>query len=129
MADFAAIARRLIDKKGRTVTLVRHGSTPSDPNKPWRGISTPTDAEITGKAVFVPRTLLATTFAENVDGVLSEGEYALFAASNDTVDGVAYKLETFNVMQDHNGVEWKIVRTELIAPADTRILYMFEVRR
>lgn len=128
MADLsvtlAATAKRLIDKHGRTVTLLKHGSTPADGNKPWRGVSAPVDATVTGKAAFVPRTFILASFAADFDGVLEESEYALFAADND--DGEL--LETFNVMQDGSR-DWKIMRTELIAPGDTRVLYMMQVKR
>ena len=127
MADpvkLAATAKRLIDANGRTVTLVKHDSVPSDPDMPWRGVSTPVAATVTGKAVFVPRTQALASFAEYIDGTLTEGEYALFPASDD--DG--YDLELFDVMID-DSVNWKIVLTEIIAPGDTRILYMFQVKR
>lgn len=128
MADLAvklaATAKRLIEKHGRTVSIVKHGSTDASGTKPWRGVSAPVVATVTGKAVFVPKTFVLTSFTADVDGVSEEGEYALFAADND--DGE--NLETFNVMQD-GGRDWKLLRTELIAPGDTRVLYMFQVQR
>jgi hypothetical protein len=53
--QFATIARRLIQKRGRTVTLVEPSTTPADPAKPWRGPNdaTPTD-ELEVKAVIFP---------------------------------------------------------------------------
>lgn len=129
MADLsitlAATAKRLIDKHGRTVTVVKHDSnTVADPTKPWRGTSTPVAITVTGKAAFVPRTFILASFGQDFDGVLEEGEYALFAANDDGGND----LETFNVMKD-GGKDWKIMRTELIAPGDTRVLYMFQVKR
>lgn len=124
MAKMAVTAKRLIDLNGRTVTLVKHGNTPADSDKPWRGISSPVEATVTGKAVFVPRTLLQTVFSRDEGGVKMEGEYALFAANDDGGNN----LELFNVLQD-GGRDWKIKHVELIAPGDTRVLYMIEVER
>lgn len=127
MADFvklAATAKRLIDKSGRSVTLVKYGNAPQDSDQPWRGQKTYHEVEVTGKAVFVPKTQIITNFAEIVDGVQHEGEYALFAADDDG----GYDLEGFDAIIDR-GKAWRIGKTELIAPADKRVLYLFEVKR
>ena len=128
MADFdklAATAQRLINANGRTVQIVKFGNTPQDSEQPWRGQKGTTYLQsVTGKAAFVPKTQLVTTFAEVTDGVLLEGEYALFAADDDG----GYALEDFDAIVD-GGKEWSIGKTEIIAPADKRVLYMFEVKR
>ena len=127
MADFdklALTAQRLIAANGRQVTIIKYGNAPEDSDKPWRGRNEYREAEVVGYAAFVPRTPKLATVASNMDGVLREGDYALFAAEDDG----GYELETFNAIED-DGVLWKIVSCELINPASKRVLYQFEVKR
>lgn len=126
MVDFvklAATAKRLIDANGRTVTVRKQGSTPVDPAKPWRGQSTPEADSVTGKAVFVSPSDLGYV-VENQDNVKRADQVALFSANDD--GGKA--LETFDTIVD-GSVEWKILRTEVLKPADTRLIYQFEVSK
>jgi hypothetical protein len=120
----AATAKRLIDANGRDVTVVKFGSTPADSEKPWRGQKVPHETEVTGKAAFVPKTQIITTYAEIQEEVRREGEYALFAADDDG----GYDLRSFDAIVDR-GQQWRILKTEVIQPADTKILYLFEVSR
>jgi hypothetical protein len=106
------------------VTVVQYGANPQDQDKPWRGQSTYPVATVAGTAAFVPRTQLVGTFAEQKEGVLRESEYALFAADAD--DG--YHLEEFDAIIDRD-MTWRILKTEVISPAEKRVLYMFEVSR
>lgn len=127
MADFAklaATATRLIEKNGRSVRVVKYGNNPQDQDKPWRGQKTYLDAQVTGIAAFVPKTQLIGTFAGQEDGLLRETEYALFAAENDA----GYHLEQFDAIVDGDRT-WRITRTEILCPAATRVIYMFEVAR
>ncbi|MCP4897716.1 MAG: hypothetical protein GY906_12150 [bacterium] len=122
MVDFiklAATAQRLINANGRSVSIVKHGKTPSDMNKPWRGESTPVIATVTGIASFVPMQQI-----ENNDGVRRGTDYALFAADDDGGN----ELEDFDVIID-GGVTWQILDAKLINPASKRIMYQFEVKR
>jgi hypothetical protein len=127
VADFvklAATAQRLITANGRQVTIAKFGSSPADDSKPWRGRREYHEAEVTGYAAFVPGSMLRSMIARDDQGVLREGEYALFAADDD--DG--YDLRDFDAIED-GGKTWKIKSVELIAPASTRVLYMIEVER
>lgn len=126
MADFtrlAAVAKRLIDKNGRTVLVVKQGDTPQDSDQPWRGQGTYPINSVSGKAVFVSEASLGYT-ARDKDNVKRADMVALFAAANDTGES----LETYDVILD-GGVTWQILKTELLQPADTRVLYIFEVSR
>lgn len=50
-----ALAKRLIQKKGRTVSFLQLDGTPADPDKPWQGAGTPAiAAQVTQRAVFLP---------------------------------------------------------------------------
>ena len=126
MADFvklAVTAKRLINANGRTVTLNQLGNTPADSAKPWRGVSTPVRNSVTGKACFVSRSDLGYVVS-NVDNLKRSEKVALFAA-NDDEDKT---LEEFDEILD-GSVTWRIDRTEVLNPADTRLMYMFEVSR
>jgi len=114
----AAVAKRLIDANGRTVTLIQQGSDPLDLTKPWRGQSTPVRASVSGKAVFTD------TNTVNPDNAKRKRQGMLFAASNDSGLG----LEDFDIVED-GSIQWKIVSVSVIGPADTRVLYKFEVTR
>lgn len=67
MANFAALALRLISKNGRDISLrFQSGSTPIDPLKPWLGV-TPATTDVATKGVFVdPK---ATDFLARVSAV------------------------------------------------------------
>jgi len=126
LADFvklAATAKRLVDKNGRTATLIKQGNTPTDPTKPWRGLSTTPVASVTGKVCFVSPSDLGLV-QENLDNVKRTEKVALFAANNDQ----GKLLEGFDLIRD-GATDWKILRSELLQPATKKLLYMFEVAR
>ncbi len=126
MADFtalAAVAKTLIDANGRTVSIVRKGSHAQDSDMPWRGTDDYPETTITGKAVFVSESDLGHTVRDSEDTRRAD-KVALFAANDDG----GHSLEEFHVIVD-GSVEWKIGRAEVLQPADTRLLYMFEVKR
>lgn len=126
MADFvklAATAERLINANGRTVTVVQQGNTPADVDKPWRSATTTARASVSGKAVFVSSSDLGYV-VNNPDNVKRAEQVALFSANDDG----GRSLEDFDLIVD-GSVNWKITHAEVLAPADTRIMYLFEVNR
>lgn len=129
MADFtklAATAKRLIDANGRTVTLTKQGVDDSgDVTKPWRTVATPAADSVTGAGVFVatePGKLGAQWF--NPDNLKRGDQIMFFAALNDE----GKNLQEFDTVTD-DGTVWKIVHTQLLSPATTKLLYQFQVRR
>ena len=126
MADFvrmAAVAQRLIQANGRTVTIIRHGKNPQDTDQPWRGSSEYPVATVTGIAAFVAASDLGYK-VRDAENVKRADKVALFAAADDG----GQPLEDFDVIQDGDAV-WHIVRCEVLQPGSTRLLYMFEVAR
>lgn len=126
MVDFlrlAATAQRLIDENGRIVMVIKSGKNPQDSDKPWRGQATYNEASVSGKAVFVNSSDLGYTVRDE-QNVKRSVKVALFAAQSDG----DYDLESFDVIEDGD-VKWRIVQAQVLAPASTRILYMFEVAR
>jgi len=121
----AATAKRLIDDNGRSITVIKWGSASKDTEKPWRGRRGYREAEVTGAAVFVPRTLKLSTFAsDDEEGTSRLRNYCYFAADNDA----GYDLSTFDAIED-GGVIWRIESVEKIEPAALRVLYQIEVVR
>jgi len=121
----AATAKRLIDANGRTVTITKQGSVPANSNQPWRGQNSTIAGSVTGTAVFVstePGSLGIQWL--NPDNTKRGDQVAFFAANNDG----GKELETYDTITDGDKV-WKIVRAQLLAPADTRLIYIFEVAR
>lgn len=131
MPDYAKLAtttKRLIDKSGRPVTIVRLATNNDDGSKPWRGNATPrVDAtEVAGIAVFVP--LSSNTFLgqeSNLEPDRRGNQVALFAAKDDQDND----LTKFDEIKDETGERWKIVQGQLLRPGSTKLLYAFEVKR
>jgi len=113
-----ALSKRLIDANGRTVTLIHQGQTPLDSAKPWRGLDTYHRARVSGPAVF------SKSESTNIDNMKRERQSVLFAASNSNGED----LLEFDQIQDGGSV-WKIESGELIGPANTEVIYKFEVSR
>lgn len=118
MVDYvsmAAMAKRLIDENGREVTIIQQGHDPQDSTQPWRGLSTYSRYRVTGNAVF--------TKLEG-DGSKRKVQMMLFAANDD----LGQMLEEFDQVEDGDLV-WKIDGAEVVGPADSRVIYKFEVSR
>lgn len=121
----AATVKRLIEANGRSVTLYKQGNVAQDSEKPWRGEADYPEGSVTGLAVFVPaRGSGLGLAAMNEDNVKRAEQVMLFAAANDT----GLDLEEFDLARD-GGQDWKIVSTEVLSPAGTRLLYSFGVTR
>lgn len=129
MVDFvalAAIAERLITENGRAVTVVKLNQGSDDTAKPWRGVADPRAtpvATVTGNGVFVELSSLSELGIQASDDKRVE-KVVMFAANDD--DG--NNLLTFDELIDDTE-RWKIVASQVLQPADTKILYFFEVGR
>lgn len=121
----AANVKKLIDKYGRDVVLIKQGNEPQNVEQPWRAQATYDESSVTGKAVFVtPSDMKFGNAVENKDNVKRTEQVVYFAAADDGGN----ELENFDVIVD-NGVRWKIQHGQVLKPADTRLLYQFEVAR
>jgi hypothetical protein len=127
VADFvalAALAKQLIDANGRTVTIIKNGTTPQDTEQPWRGLADYQMASVTGIAAFVPSAQLKTWEVTTEDNTKRGTNYVLFPASYDG----GHLLEFFDELLDGD-TRWKITSVEVLGPAATRLLYMIKVNR
>ena len=125
---FRALAERLIEENGRTMTLVRKDQgNPTDPAKPWRG-STGAD-DITFDVIGV-----AIDFeADEVDGtlVLRTDKRILVAAKSVTDEGGSatnLNIEEYSDILD-GGTRYAIVNPMVIEPGNQRIMYDLQVRQ
>jgi hypothetical protein len=121
----------LIEKNGRTVTVRRLENDPADPLKPWEGPTDPVDplqGSVTAKAVIVADKARAgvewSRMSKLMDDVKSPAQVCLFAAANDN----GLDLLEFDQVVDGSTV-YRIHRSELLAPGDVKLLYVFEIMR
>jgi hypothetical protein len=121
----AATAKRLIDANGRAISIVRLSQVVSDPAKPWRGPAAPRGAAATtvpGRGAFV--VLGGSGLGIKFKQDLPDSEVCLFPASDDA----GQLLEDFDEIIDGPN-RWKIVECQVLQPADTRLIYFFQVAR
>lgn len=123
-----ALARRLIRKYGRQMTLKRIEDVPADANKPWEGSASPRatyDATTTAYAVTVPPdSLIQLGISSKVKELDKPWDEILIMEPNDTF---AETLDTFDIIND--GKDFKISWIEKFKPGDTTLMYFFGVCR
>lgn len=121
-ADFEALAKKLIDVNGRTISIINLNETPPDPNKPWRGQADPTSGQtaVTGKGAFVP--LGGSDLGHRFSESDPDDQVCLFPAADDQ----GFPLEDFDEILD-NTTRWQIKETQVLQPGNSRFLYFFRV--
>lgn len=127
MADhekYAALARRLIAKHGRFVTLQKLSSTAADPNKPWKGTNAPTVAsQNTVKAVFVPISSAEELGIESLPDELLKTTNQLLLVAGD-----ANNYQDIDQVLD-GGLVYGTTFVQVLKPAGLILLYYIGVRR
>lgn len=129
MADYSsaiATARRLIQAKGRTVTLQRLEDAPADPAKPWRGpaSATPPEATLALSVVQVQPS------GANTLGLTIKDEELLRRLSAILIaEPAAEDVETYHRVVEADGSHWRIAFVEKLQPADDAVLYFIGVQR
>lgn len=131
MVDFASfrnLAERLIEANGRELSLVRRDQgNPTDPAKPWRGSTEAGTITVVVKGVFIEFE------KEDFDGTLvRRGDKRVLIADKSVTDeggsAANLKIEDYDHILD-GGTRWKIMKAELIAPGDTRIMFDIHARQ
>lgn len=117
---FRALATRLINQNGRTMTLVLQKSDcPEDPNKPYEP-APDRKRKVSVKAVAFP------IDTKRIDGtVIQKGDINVFIAAADVGD---IELSLKDELIDGN-VTYRIEKFETIRPGDGKIMYELVVRR
>lgn len=126
----AKTAKKLIEKNGRTLILIKSKETNTDPNKPWRKNDNPWvgGTEITVTGVFInPKS--PTDLGEGealVAGILIDSRYKYVLIAEDSSPGNDYSL--FDYIKDNNLI-WKIQSTEKLKPGDKTILHLMRLEQ
>lgn len=122
-SGFVALAQRLIENNGRSVTMQRHSAGVADPSKPWKGPGVPTiDLTKNVQAVFLPAG--GNSFGKNFisSELLERCEQVCMVAPTDI------SLEGFTAILD-NGSRWQIEWGQVLRPGPVIVLYAFGVKR
>jgi hypothetical protein len=126
---FVALAKRLIEKHGRLVTLRKISETPNDTDKPWRGndddTSASDDISITAK------TLMKGLFYEDSpDNEVRRAVQDAVVAAASAVDtnGAQVDLKGFDQLIDGD-IVWKIDKVQEVKPGDLVILWKLRLKQ
>lgn len=127
-----ATAQRLIQAKGRTVTLVISSTTPADPAKPWRApssvVAAPDATRLAVKAVFESKSSsdIARALASGgeQDAVRRSVERFLVAA----LDVAGFDILATDFVEDAS-VRWRVTKVIPVQPGDTAYIYTLEVEQ
>lgn len=121
-----AVARRLITKFGRSVTLVQLDATPSNAAEPWKGNSdvrgTPI-ATLTVNGVFVE--------PESLERLGKQRQSNDFVKSAEQVVIIAHDepLGKFDELIDSDGSRWTVHNIQELGPGDSILLHYLRVQR
>ena len=130
MVDFvksANTAKRLIDKNGRTVTLVQFDQSPADNAKPYEGPTAPRanpDASVSVKAAFVPLSGASALGIRIEDVQLLKRTVELCLVGPGPTE--TRDFSKYDEIVD-GGSNRKITFVEVLKPADTTVLYFFGI--
>lgn len=116
----AATAKRLIEKHGRTVILVKNSATLTTPAKPWDGVvlTSPTETSAIA-AIFEDMTF------NEAGASVHRRNIGMVMVAQDSL-GAGVDLSTYDIVND-GGKPRKITRRLRIAPGDTTIVWLLEV--
>lgn len=124
--NMRALAKRLVEENGRTVSLVRLDQVnDSDPAMPWRGTTGASEISIDVIAVMVPYE------KEDFEGTLvKRGDMqAIVAATSVEAENPAnVQIEDYDFLDD-DGERWRIMGADRINPGDLRIVYILHLRK
>lgn len=110
----AATAKRLIEKNGRTVEIIKVETDPADASKPWRGPADPSRTVVAS-----PKALIVDVEEKDVDGSLVRlGMRKAYIAHT----SVNMDLSDTDFVRDSSR-DYKVCKVGVIKPADTPILY------
>lgn len=112
-----ALTKRLIDKKGRTVTVFQRETTPSDSDEPW-------DVDEVQRRTFNAKAVVFPVESKYVDGtnVLITDKQMYFAAAD-----VSFPITPQCKVRD-KGYDNQVIKVEVLEPGDQAVLYTVIVR-
>jgi hypothetical protein len=126
MADhtkFVALAKRLIDKQGRTIALQTLSSAAANPAQPWKGPTAPTvSVSVDTKAVFLPASGNDFSSMSVTKEMLADVTQVALVAPHEL------PLHEMTTMVD-KGKTYKVQWCRVLEPADQVCLYAFGVKQ
>jgi hypothetical protein len=131
MVDFArmqALAKRLIEANGRSVTLRRMERTPTDAAKPWRGSAARAVPEDTATVIGVFLDTISSRYLGLTiqrDGE-EQGEQQLFLVA--TTSAPTKVLSSFDELLDGTQL-WNIKALNVLRPGDDEIFVAFKATK
>jgi len=112
-----ALAKRLIDKKGRTVTLMLSENAASDEEKPWE-VDEVQRRRVDVKAVVVP---IESKYVDGTTVLVTDKQ--MFIAAADTTFPITPQAKVRD-----KGYDLQIVSVDKLEPGDQTVLYTVIVR-
>ena len=130
-AKAQATALRLLTENGRAVTVVKYGTDPDDPNRPWLGSSSNTTLTVT--AVFtdpVSEKDLGAAEILSDNSPVKMGEKIAFMAAGENLDanGLPIDLTEYDQMIDR-GLAYRMVEIHELSPGGTPLMYEVRMER
>lgn len=121
---FVSLAKRLIAKNGRAMTLRKLNRTPADANKPWRG---PSEVASTGYEYERPIVGVIVDFTEEeLDADQTRRGFMHLIVN--AADHVGFDLSKADSLLDGAQV-WAVTMDSVLQPGETRIMYSFRVKQ
>ena len=112
-----ALAKRLIDKKGRTVTLMLSENAASDEGKPWE-VNEVQRRSVDVKAVLVP---IESKYVDGTTVMVTDKQMYLAAAD------VTFPITPQAKVRD-KGYDNQVIKVETLEPGDQVVLYTVIIR-
>ncbi len=126
----AKTAKKLIEKNGRSISLIKSEGVSVNPSKPWRKNNTPWigGTEVVVVGVFVnPKSASDLGTGESlVAGMLLDSRYKYVLIAEDSSPGNDYA--SFDYLKDGSEL-WKINHTEVLKPGEKSIVYLMELQQ
>jgi hypothetical protein len=127
----AKVAKKLIEKDGRLVTIIKSKKTDTDALKPWRKNETPwiDGTEVQVKAIFVtPKS--PTDFGQGSVTALGlvplDARLSWLIFAEDSFPGENYK--DYEYIKDGDEI-WKITIYETLKPGDKAIIHLMGIEQ
>lgn len=123
---FIDLAKSLLTKKGRKITLQQLGTTANDPSRPWNGSAY---QDIAMQYNDVPAAFVPVigkdlgVIVTDYDLLKRSKQVAIVAA---IVEGIENKVDR---IVDTDGSTWKVVWGQCLRPGTQTIFYVFGVAR
>lgn len=120
--EFESLADSMIEDFGRSITVLKSGTTRTSSTQQWRGVSdgfanSTAGTEVTTYGVFLEYN------ERDLTEEVKRGDQMLLVAAEGKAD-----LSAYDGVRDGTRT-WRIVSSKLLKPGATRLLYQMQVRQ